>query len=69
MPILRIRYLAAVLNALKLACKFLPLAASTVRPRIKTADLATYDAGVAAVQSFCSFLEMYDFVDDGAGTE
>lgn len=69
MPILRVRYLASVLNALKLACKFLPLAASTVRPRIKPEDLATYDAGVAAVQSFCSFLEMYDFVGDGAGSE
>lgn len=68
MAIKTVRYFASLLNGVKLACKFVPLATVTVRPRIPSDQLATYDAGVAALQSFCDFLQTVDLVGDNAGT-
>ena len=65
MAIKTVRYFASLLNGVKLACKFVPLAALTVRPRIPAEDLATYDAGVAALQSFCTFLQTVNLEGDG----
>ena len=67
MAIKTVRYMASLLNAVKLACKFVPLAATTVRPRIPPEDLAAYDTGVAAIQAFCDFLQTVDLVGDDAG--
>lgn len=67
MAIIRVRYMASLIHALKLACKFIPLAASTVRTRIPSGQLATYDAGAVAVIAFCGFLETVDLEGDGAG--
>lgn len=67
MPIIRVRYMASLINALKLACKFIPLASATVRPRIPADKLATYDAGTVAVIAFCDFLQTVDLEGDGAG--
>lgn len=67
MAIKTVRYMASLLNAVKLACKFIPLANATVRPRIPPDELATYDAGVAAIEAFCTFLQSVDLVGDNAG--
>lgn len=65
----RIRYLSSVLNALKIACKFFPLAATTVRPRIPAENRAAYDSGVAATIALCELLLSTDYSDDGIGEE
>lgn len=63
----RIRYLASIINTLKLACRFLPLAVSTVRPRIPAEQRAQFDTGSAAVQAFCEFLQTIDYIGDDIG--
>lgn len=67
MAIKTVRYMASLLAAVKLVCRIIPLAATTVRPRIPADQLATYDAGVIAIQAFCDFLHTVDLVGDNAG--
>lgn len=56
-----LRYLASILGALKLCCKLLPLASTTIRPYIPEGQLAAYDNGVTALNAFCQLLETVEY--------